>query len=349
MDRTTLRLLRAMGAAGSLAVLLLSLGGAARAQQSVVLVGSGSSLPEPLYLLWNDEFHKQNEAILVRYLPVGTGESANRILNGTGDFGGGDAPIPEKQLKAAGNPIVELPSVLIGIVVAYNLPGLPAELKLSGPVAADIYLGKITSWDDPEITKLNPGVKLPGVSIVVLHRTEGKGSSYIFSDYLSKVSPEFQTKVGRSSSPKWPVGQAIGRTQDMLEKVKATPGAIGYTELNWAVTSGLRIARIRNAAGEYVKASQESIAAAATSLEGKMTEDFRVSLTNAPGKDSYPISSFTWLYVPAKAKDTARGHALVDYLSWIYTSGQGIAARRGYAPLPPPVLRKVRARAATIR
>ena len=319
------------------------------AQASITLVATGSSVPAPLYILWGDEYHKLHPETQLRYLPEGTAESASRILSGTGDLGGGDAPIPDKQLKDAAQAIVELPTVLIGIAVVYNLPGAPSGIRFSGPVLANIYLGKITSWNDPEIAKLNPDVKLPALPLKVMHRTEGKGSSYIFSDFLSKVSPEFQAKIGRSVSPKWTVGGSFGRTQDLLDSVRNTSGAIGYTELNWAEKSGLAAARIRNAAGEFIKPSVRSIAEAASALAGKMADDFRVSLTNAPGKGSYPITSFTWLYVPAAASDAQRGRAVAKYLQWVFSSGQEIASAQGYATLPASVLSKVQAKAATIR
>ncbi len=318
-------------------------------QTSTVLVATGSSMPEPLYVLWNAEYHKQQPAVQVRYLPEGTGASAVRILSGSGDFGGGDAPIPGDGLKNSANKIVELPAVLIGIVMVYNLPTATRELRLSGPVLADIFLGKITAWNDPALAKLNPEMKLPALPIQVIHRTEGKGSNYILSDFLSKVSPEFLARAGRSESPRWPVGVSQARSQELIEKVRATNGAIGYTELNLAAKSGLRIASVRNAAGEFVRPSAGAIAAAAVALQGKMTEDFRVSITNAPGKESYPISSFTWLYVPATAKDAQRGRAVADYLKWVYTTGQKIAQEQGYAPLPGEVLAKVASKAATIR
>ncbi|HUL17289.1 MAG TPA: phosphate ABC transporter substrate-binding protein PstS [Terriglobales bacterium] len=319
------------------------------AQSDITLVSTGSSLPEPLYLRWSEDFHNQNAQIKVRYLPEGTGASVSRILAGSGDFGGGDAPIPEKQLSSARTPILELPTVLIAIVIVYNIPGVAENLRLSGPVLAGIYLGKITSWNDPEISKLNPGVNLPHLPIVVLHRTDGKGSSYIFSDYLSKVSPEFQSMVGRGVSPKWPVGQAIGLTPDLLQKTRVTSGAIAYTELNWAVTGGIRMASIKNAAGEFVRPNAKSVEDAASALESKMTSDFRVSLTNAPGKSSYPISSFTWLYVPERYSDAARALAVRAYLKWVYSSGQSIASDQGYATLPPSILAKVAAKFQTIK
>ena len=322
--------------------------GIAAAQSRVVLVASGSSLPEPLYLKWHDEFHKQNEGVMIRYLPLGTATGADNALSGSGDFGGGDAPIPEKELAAAKTPILELPTVLIGIVVVYNVPGATENIRLSGPVLAGIYLGKVAAWNDSEIAKLNPGVNLPALPIEVVHRTEGKGSNYIFSDYLAKASPEFLAKAGRGVSPKWPVGKAFNRTPDLLEAVKSTPGAIGYTELNWAFNSGLRMAAIRNPAGEFVHPSDRTLAAAATSAESKMGQSFRVSLVNAPGAESYPIASFTWLYVPVKHKDPDRGRAVNQYLAWIYTTGQDIARQQGYATLPPAILEKVKEKAAKV-
>lgn len=319
------------------------------AQTGTTLVATGSSMPEPLYLAWAEEYHKLHADMQLRYLPQGTAESANGILAGTGDFGGGDAPISEKLRNEGTAQLLELPAVLIGIVVVYNLPGATGELHLSGPLLADIYLGKLHAWNEPEFAKLNPDMNLPSVAVKVYHRTDGKGSNYIFSDYLAKVSPEFLTKAGRGVSPKWPAGEGVGRTEDLLEKVRKTPGAIGYTELNWAEKFGLRTARIRNAAGEFVKPSAKSIAEAAVALASKMGEDFRVSLVNAPGKESYPISSYTWLYVPVLAKDPQRGRAVADFLRWVYTAGQEIAKQKGYAPLPPSVLARVRPKAALIR
>jgi len=306
-------------------------------------------MPEPLYKSWADEFHIQQPSTDIRYMAVGTAESARNILAGSGDFGGGDAPIPEAQLRASGKSILELPAVLIGIVIVYELPEVKSELKLTGPVLANIFLGKIKSWNDPAIAKLNPDMKLPELPIQVLHRNEGKGSNYILSDYLAKVSPEFLTAAGRSESPKWTVGQAFQRSQDLIAKLRGTPGAIGYTELNIAAGSAVRIASIKNAAGEFVRPSAKSIAAAATASGSKMSNDFRVSLTSAPGKESYPISSFTWLYVPAVAKDSGRGSSVASYLKWVYTSGQKIAQEKGYAILPPEVLEKAAQKAATIR
>jgi phosphate transport system substrate-binding protein len=244
----------------TLAVLLPA---ALNGQESTVLVVTGSSMPEPLYLMWNDEYHKQQPAVKLRYLPEGSGAGAERVLTGAGDFGGGDAPIPEKELKTASSKVVELPTVLIGIVIIYNVPGASGSLRLSGPALANIFLGKITLWNDPALVKLNPDAKLQEIPIRVVHRTAGKGSSYILSDFLSKASPEFLSRIGRSESPNWVLGASAGRTQDMVDKVQSAPGAIGYTELNIAEKASLHMASIRNDEGEYIHPSARSIAAAA--------------------------------------------------------------------------------------
>jgi phosphate transport system substrate-binding protein len=280
---------------------------------------------------------------------VGTSESAKNVLSGAGDLGGGDAPIPEKQLKDAAYAAVELPTILVGIAVFYNVPGSATTIRLSGPVLANIYLGKTTSWNDPEIARLNPDGKMPDLPIKVLHRTDGKGSNYIFSDFLAKLSTEFRAKVGKNVSPKWPVGAAFSRCLDLLANAAKTPGAIGYAELGCGEKSGLSIALIRNAAGEFVKPSRKSISDVALAMESEMTDDFRASLTNAPGKGSYPIVSFTWFYVPVHPRDLQRSHAVKEYLSWVYASGQEIARTQGYIALPPSVLQKVRAKVASMQ
>ena len=324
-----------------LATLLANLFLTAQAQTSVTLVATGSSLPEPLYIAWGDAYHAQHPATQLRYLPEGTAESARKILAGVGDLGGGDAPTQENDLKHAAVRLVELPTVLIGIAIVYNLPNTPGDLRVSGPVLADIFLGKVKAWNDPAIAKLNPDMKLPTQPIQVIHRADGKGANYIYSDFLCKVSPEFLAKAGRGDSPKWPVGFNAARSQDMADKVRATSWSIGYTESNLAQAASLRIARVKNSAGEFVLPTTKSISAAV--LDSKNREDFRASLTNAPGRDSYPVTSFTWLYVPQKAKDPERGRAVIDYLKWIYADGQSIARDKGYATLPNELLTKVTA------
>jgi len=339
---------RLRGIFGAFVLLIFLLSAAVQGQENIVLVQTGSSMPEPLYKSWIDAYHKEAASTQVRYMPVGSAESARNILAGSGDLGGGDAPIPEAQLRAANKSVLELPAVLIGIVAIYELPGVQGELKLTGPVLANIFLGKIKVWNDPAITRLNPDINFPALPIRVFHRTDGKGSNYILSDYLCKVSPEFLVTAGRGESPKWLVGQSFQRSQELVNQLHSTPGAIGYTELNLAVSSGVHIASIKNAAGEFIKPSSQSIAVAASAGGGKKNDDFRVSLTNAPGKESYPISSFTWLYVPAAAADPERGRAVGSYLKWIYTSGQRVAQDQGYATLPSDVLAKVAAKAASV-
>jgi phosphate transport system substrate-binding protein len=222
-------------------VLMLLLPAVIQGQEKMVLVATGSSMPEPLYKDWIEAFHQQQPSTDIRYLAVGTAESTQNILAGSGDLGGGDAPIPEAQLRIAGKSILELPAVLIGIVVIYELPDVNGELKLTGPVVANIFLGNIKRWSDPAIAKLNPDLKLPDLAIQVLHRNEGKGSNYILSDYLAKVSPQFLAAAGRGESPKWPIGMSFQRSQDLVSKLRSTPGAIGYTELNLAASSGVRM------------------------------------------------------------------------------------------------------------
>jgi phosphate transport system substrate-binding protein len=321
--------------------------GRGQAQTPITLVATGSSLPEPLYVAWGDAYHAEHPETQLRYLPEGTSESARKILAGVGDLGGGDAPTPENELKRAAVPVLELPTVLIGIAIVYNLPNAAGELRLTGPVVADIFLGKVKSWNDPAIAKLNPALKLPAQPIQVVHRTDGKGANYILSDFLCKVSPEFLAKVGRGESPKWPVGVSAARSQDMADKVRVASWSIGYTESNLAQKASLRMARIKNLAGEFVLPNTKSISAAV--LESKMQNDLRASLTNSPGKESYPITSFTWLYVPVKSKDPERGRAVGAYLKWIYGEGQQIAQERGYATLPERLRAKVVAATTEVR
>jgi phosphate transport system substrate-binding protein len=330
-----------------LAVCLTVLSSDGLSQPQIVLVTTGSTMPQSLYVLWGDEYHKSHPQTQLRYLPVGTSESAKAILSGSGDLGGGDAPISEQELKK-GQATLELPTVLVGIAIFYNLAGSATTIRFSGPVLANIYLGKTTSWSDPEIARLNPDGKLPDLPIKVLHRTDGKGSNYILSDFLSKLSPEFRAKVGASVSPKWPVGTSFSRCQDLLANVAETPGAIGYAELRCGEKFALPTALIRNAAGQFVKPSSKSISDVALAMESKTANDLRVSLTNAPGRESYPIVSFTWFYVPAHPQESERSLALKDYLSWVYGPGQEIAREQGYTTLPPLVLEKVRAKVAAL-
>jgi phosphate transport system substrate-binding protein len=315
----------------------------AAAQNSVVLVGSGSSVPAPLYSRWTQEFDKRNSSVQMRYLPVGTSEGIKQISHSAGDFGAGEAQLTEKE-KKEGN-LVELPIVLIGIVPIYNLPDVPQELRLSGEVLAGIFLGDVKTWNAPQIAKLNPDITLPSLPIQVINRPAGKGSNYVFTEFLSKASSKFRSQVGTTPSPKWPVGESAERSSDMADKVKSTPGAIGYVEYQYAVKSSISQVSVQNASGKFVKASAESIAAACQAVEAPQWNKFSASLTNVAGADSFPITSFTWIYLRIKPTDSARAAALSDLLEWMYTDGQHYAVQEGYSELPPQLLAAVRKKA----
>jgi phosphate transport system substrate-binding protein len=312
----------------------------ARAQTALVLVGSGSSVPAPLYQKWTQEYSKRNSNIQMRYLPVGTSEGIKQISHSAGDFGAGEAPLTEEERKEAG--LIELPVVLIAIVPIYNLPNVQQELRLSGEVLAEIFMGEVKMWNAPQIAKLNPGIPLPSLAIRVVNRPAGKGSNYVFTDFLSKASPRFRARVGVSPSPKWPVGEPAERSSDMADKVKNSSGSIGYVEYQYAVESNITQAAVLNAAGKFVKASAETTAAACHATEAPRWNNFSASLANAPGADSFPITSFTWIYLRTKSNDSDRAGALNDFLNWIYTDGQQFAVREGYTELPRPLLDAVR-------
>jgi phosphate transport system substrate-binding protein len=312
----------------------------AQAQSSVVLVGTGSSVPAPLYNRWTQEYGKRNASMQIRYLPIGTSEGIKEISRGASDFGAGEAQLTEKQRKE-GN-LTELPVVLIGIVPIYNLPDLHQELRLSGDVLAEIFLGDVKTWNAPQIARLNPEITLPNLPIQVINRPAGKGSNYVFTDFLSKVNSKFRSEVGVSPSPKWPVGEPAERSSDMADKVKNNIGSIGYVEYQYAVKANIPQATVLNPAGRYVKASMETIAAACDAAEEPRWNNFSASLTNVSGAESYPITSFTWIYLRTPASDAARTAAMSDLLDWIYTEGQRFAVQEGYSALPPQLLAAVR-------
>ena len=347
MNATMLRGRRVSGAGLALLLAMLVPGAAA---QVISLVGSGSNLPSPLYDAWVQRYNQRNPKVQVHYQGLGTSESINLITAGSGDFGGGEVPISDQQLRAAKVKIVHVPTVLAAIVPIYNVPGSRRPLRFSGDVLARIFLGTIKNWDDPAIARLNPGAKLPHLGITVVHRNPGKGSNYILSDFLSKTSPEWRARIGKTPSPTWPLGETAERGQDMVGKVKSTAGALGYVELGFALhDQGVRAGSVENASGEFVSASPESMTAACLALQKSMAADLRVSLTNAPGKNSYPITSFTWLYVPASGLKPERAGALSDFLQWALSSGQEIAREQGYAPLPAPVLSQAKAAAGQVK
>jgi phosphate transport system substrate-binding protein len=320
----------------------------AAAQDKIALVGSGSNVPSPLYSVWSDAFNKSSAAVSVRYVSMSTMEGIQNVTKGTGDFAGGEIPLTEEQSHGGQRTVIELPSVIVGLVPVYNLPGTP-QLRFSGKVLSQIFMGEIKNWKDPQLAKLNPGVSLPDLPIKIVHRTGGKGSNYIFTEFLSKSDPAWKSKIGISPSPNWPLGDEANRGEDMVAKVAASSGAIGYVEASFARHASLGYGDVENPAGQFIRATQASLAASCAAMEKSMHEDFRVSMTNAPGKDSYPIASFTWLYIPVSGLAPERSRALKQFLDWAFDQGQSIAKDQGYAPLPPGVLEKVRAKVKTIQ
>ena len=312
-------------------------------QNAVVLVGSGSSVPAPLYSRWAQEYDKHNPNIQLRYLPVGTSEGIKQISHGAGDFAAGEAQLTEKDRKEAN--LIELPAVLIAIVPIYNLADFHEDLRLSGEVLAMIFLGDIKTWNAPQIAKLNPNLTLPSLPIRVINRPAGKGSNYVFTDFLSKVSPKFRAQVGVTPSPKWPIGETAERSSDMADKVRSTYGSIGYVEYQYALRDNIPQIAVENPAGRFVKASNQSISAACSAVEAPRWSNFSASLTNAPEADSFPITSFSWIYLRAPASDSARAAALGDLLNWIYADGQPLALQEGYSELPSPLLAAIRKKA----
>jgi phosphate transport system substrate-binding protein len=312
------------------------------AQETVALVGSGSSVPAPLYTKWAEEYNKRTPKIQMRYLPLGTSEGINQISHGNGDFAAGEVPLSAKE-RSEGS-LIEIPSVVIAIVPIYNLPGTQGELRFSGTVLADIFLGRVKTWNSPALAKINPHLSLPDLPIKVIYRPAGKGSNYVFSDFLSKTSPAFREEIGTSPSPKWPIGSPAERSSDMVEKVRSEPGSIGYVEVQYAVKMNMPYGSVLNAAGHYVKASDATLTAACTAVEAPSWIKLSASLANAPGAQSFPITSFSWLYLRTASHDSGRKAALSDLLNWMFTSGQQIADHEGYSELPPPLLAKVRAK-----
>lgn len=333
-----------------LTLLLMLLGAMGLAETK--LNGAGATFPNPIYSKWFDEYHKIHSDIEINYQSKGSGAGIRQLTEGTVDFGASDGPMTDQQLKDAkdkrGFDIIHIPTVLGAVVPAYNLPDVSKELRFSGDSLAGIYLGKITKWNDPIIAKDNPGVKLPDKPIVVVHRAEASGTSYIFTDYLSKVSPEWQQKVGKNTSVQWPTGLGQQGNEAVAGMVRQMDGAIGYVELIYALQNKISFGPVKNAAGEYVKASLESTTAAAASVKD-MPDDFRVSITNAPGKTAYPIASFTWLLIPTKWSDPAKLKAMLDYLNWMLDSGEGMTSSLFYAPLPKSVAAKVKAKIKEIK
>jgi phosphate transport system substrate-binding protein len=317
------------------------------AQNTVVLVGSGSTVPAPLYSKWVEEYNKRNPAVQTRYVPIGASESIKLISNGVGDFAAGEVPLTAGERADAG--LIEVPAIVIAIVPIYNLPGLKGELRLSGAVLADIFLGRVTTWSSSSIAKLNPELSLPDLPIKVVYRPAGKGSNFVFSEFLSKSSRQFKAQIGTSGSPDWPVGSAAERSSDMAEMVIRESGTIGFVEVQYAAKMFITQAAVLNPAGHFVKATKKTVAAACEAVEAPGFDRLAASLTNAPGAESYPITGFSWLYLRTAAPDSQRAKALADLLSWMLSSGQEIAVHEGYLPLPTPLLAKARAKVDSLR
>ena len=324
----------------ALVALLLVGSAAALAAQ---LTGAGATFPNPIYTKWFEEYHKQHPDVEINYQAIGSGGGIRQILAGTVDFGASDGPMTDEQLSQAKVKIFHIPTVLGAVVPSYNLPGVSKELRFSPESLSGIYLGKITKWNDAAIAKDNPGVTLPDKDIVVVHRSDGSGTSYIFTDYLSKVSPEWQSKVGKNTSVNWPVGLGGKGNDGVAGLVSQTEGAIGYVELIYALQNKIAFGSLKNSAGQYIKASLESTTAAAATVKD-MPDDFRVSITNAPGKTAYPIASFTWLLIPSQWSDAGKKKVMVDFLNWMVGPGQSMTTSLDYAPLPKNVAEKVRDR-----
>jgi len=307
------------------------------AQQTVQINGAGATFPAPIYTKWFSEYNKLHSNVQINYQPVGSGAGIKQLMSKTVFFGASDGPMTNDQLMAAPG-VMHFPTVLGAVVPIYNVPGLSQPLTFSGPVLADIFLGKITKWNDPAIAKLNAGVNLPATDIAVAHRSDGSGTTYIWADYLAKVSPEWHKKVGVATSVQWPTGIAAARNDGVAAIVSQTPGAIGYVELIYALQNKISFGNVINMNGKVVKASVDAVTAAATAAASKMPADFRVSITNAPGDDVYPISSFTWLLLEKDPKDKAQSKIMVDFVKWALTDGQKFASELGYAPLPKNVV-----------
>ena len=304
--------------------------------QTVQINGAGATFPNPIYSKWFSEYHKAHPNVEINYQSIGSGGGIRQLSAGTVFFGASDGPMTNEQIQAAGFRILHFPTVLGGVVPVYNVPG--AQLRFTGRLLADIYLGKITKWNDPAIAAVNPGVALPGEDITVVHRADGSGTSYIWCDYLAKISPEYRQKVGVGTSPNWPAGIGGKGNEGVAGLVKQTPGSIGYVELIYALQNKISYGPVQNAAGEWVTATTETVSNAAASAARNMPKDFRVSITNAPGSGVYPISSFTWLLVQESPKDVQRSRIVADFIRWALNDGQKYAAQLGYAPLPREVV-----------
>jgi phosphate transport system substrate-binding protein len=327
--------------------LLLAAFSASAFAQQVTLTGAGSTFAYPLYSKWASEFHQTHPNVQINYQSIGSGGGIRQISTGTVDFGGTDGPMTDTQLADArnhlGTDIVHFPTALGADVPTYNIPGVSGELNFTPDALAGIFLGKITRWNDPEIQKANPSVKLPGNDIVVVHRSDGSGTTYVWVDYLAKISPDWKSKVGVGTSVSWPVGLGGKGNEGVSGLVKQTANSIGYVELVYAIQNHLPYGKVKNSSGTFIKADLAGVTAAAAGAAKNMPDDFRVSITNAPGKTAYPISSFTWMLIPKAINDKAKGAVLKQFLEWSLTEGQNSCESLTYAKLPKEVVMKEQA------
>lgn len=306
------------------------------------LNGAGASFPYPIYSKWFSEYGAAHPGVQINYQPIGSGGGIRQVTSGTVDFGASDGPMSDEQLKASKSKILHIPTVLGAVVPIYNVPGVSKELRFSPDVLADIYLGKISNWNDARIAKDNPGASLPNLDIVVVHRADGSGTTFIFTDYLSKVSNDWKNSVGKNTAVPWPKGIGGKQNEGVAGMVRQMPGGIGYVELFYALQNKIAYGYIKNAAGNWVKGSVEGVTEAAATVK-QMPADYRVSITNAPGKEAYPISSFTWLLIPQPPQNAQNGAVIKDFLQWMLEHGEGEVSALYYAPLPQSVADKVKA------
>lgn len=325
---------------GVLLCLCLAVAMCAWAQDPMLVNGAGATFPYPVYSKWFDEYHKAHPSIHINYQSVGSGAGIRQLQSGTVDFGASDMPMTDEQLGQAKVPVQHFPTVLGAVVPTYNIPGVSAELNFTPEALAGIYLGTITKWNDPAIAGPNSGVNLPSNDVVVVHRSDGSGTTFIWTDYLSKVSTDWKGKVGAGTSVKWPVGLGGKGNEGVSGLVKETPNSVGYVELIYAIQNKMPYGKVKNSSGAFLKADLASVTAAAAGASKDMPDDFRVSITNAPGKTAYPISSFTWLLIPTRISDDSRRDALKGFLKWMMTDGQKFTEPLAYAKLPKEVVEK---------
>ncbi|HET6976075.1 MAG TPA: phosphate ABC transporter substrate-binding protein PstS [Pyrinomonadaceae bacterium] len=339
---------RLIALVSALALLVVSIacngGGSGSGSSSVSLQGAGATFPNPLYQKWLSEYGKVHPNIKIDYQSIGSGGGIKQLKEQTVDFGASDAPMKDEDLKSAPGEVLHIPTVLGAVIITYNLEGVKAPLKFSPEVIADIFLGKIKKWNDPKIAADNAGVTLPTTDITVVTRAESSGTSAVFTDYLSKVSPEWKEKVGAGTSPKWPVGVSGKGNEGVTGQVKNTPNTIGYVELAYAVQNKLPVAQVKNSAGNFIDPSIDAVTAAASASAGSTPDDLRVSITNATGPQAYPISSYTYILVYKNQKDAAKGKALVDFLWWGIHDGESFAKELQYAPLPADIVKRAEAK-----